>query len=328
VQSGGTTFNLTNVSANHTVTVFFTQATLSISTSSLALSVNDIATNAALTGTVRRITITNTGFVDAINVAANVSGLPSGTALSASSCSGTLIPGASCSVSITPGATSTSDCNSGIAPTPDTLTFTADNASSTQAEIVVLTYGCIYQGGLLYAVDDTTQDTGSIGGSVLALTDLGNMEWGGVGMVVNASSNTDGAMNTDTIVAALGNGNYAAQACSNFTIDTGGSSPCSSGTCYSDWYLPAICEWGYDAYATGSGCGASSSPLRQNIQSNLVDKFISGVSPAWYWSSTESTNSSSMMNAWTNFPLFPNQQSENDKSNNAMYARCARALVP
>ncbi|MFT4059243.1 MAG: hypothetical protein QM652_06825 [Legionella sp.] len=39
------------------------------------------------------------------------------------------------------------------------------------SDVVVLDYGCQYQGGFLYSVDDTTANTGSIGGKVVSLID-------------------------------------------------------------------------------------------------------------------------------------------------------------
>lgn len=326
-QSGGSVYNLNNVSANHTVSVLFAQTTLTISTASLALSVNDIATNAALTGNPRQITITNTGFIAALNVATNTSGWPVDTTLSSSTCSGALAPGASCFVRITPGSTPSSNCNTGIAPTPGTLTVTADNANSSQAEVTVLTYGCIYQGGLLYAVDDSTADTGSIGGSVVSLIDNNILEWGGVGTAVNASSLTDGAFNTATIVTALGASPYAAQACSIFEIDSDGNVPCASGSCYADWHLPAICEWSYDGISTGSGCGTVAAPSAQNIQSSLVDELIPGYpAGASYWSSTES-NSNSISDAWSHSPVPGSAIQLPANKAGFQFVRCARPLT-
>jgi hypothetical protein len=37
--------------------------------------------------------------------------------------------------------------------------------------VLVLTYGCQYQGGFVYSVDDTTPDTASVGGKVASLVD-------------------------------------------------------------------------------------------------------------------------------------------------------------
>ncbi len=151
--------------------VFSESSTLSASISVLVLSVNNTALNAALTGTPRRVTITNTGSEDANGVEAVISGFPAGTTLSSNTCSGTLSPSSSCSVTITPGANASSNCGTGIAPTLGEISVSAENASTVTVTGVVLTYGCIYQGGFLFSVDDTTSDTGSMGGKVVSLVD-------------------------------------------------------------------------------------------------------------------------------------------------------------
>ncbi len=69
-------------------------------------------------------------------------------------------------------------------PRPGTISVSASNvAQAVISNVVVLSYGCQYQGGFLYAVDDTTNNgvtgactstapcTGSIGGKVASLVD-------------------------------------------------------------------------------------------------------------------------------------------------------------
>lgn len=148
-----------------------TQATLSPSLSPLALSVNNPSLNAALIGNPRQITFQNIGLTSATNVSVSSSGLPSGTTISSTTCTGNLASGSSCTVTITPGPTTTSNCTTGTAPTNGSVTVSADNAMDSSANVVVLSYGCIYEGGYIYSIDDSTVDTGSIGGNVLATTD-------------------------------------------------------------------------------------------------------------------------------------------------------------
>ncbi|MDI1352793.1 MAG: hypothetical protein PSV35_08550, partial [bacterium] len=139
----------------------------------------------ALTGNKRQITITNNGDVSATGLSISYPIWPSGTS-SATSCGSTLAANASCTISITPGDTATSGCSTtakGKAPTPGTITVSATNASiAVTSKVVVLDYGCQYQGGFLYSVDDTTNNgvkgtcssspcTGSIGGKVASLVD-------------------------------------------------------------------------------------------------------------------------------------------------------------
>jgi hypothetical protein len=139
--------------------------------SSIALAVNNTSLNAALTGTPRIVTIANPGSVAAINVAIDYPVWPVGTTAS-STCGSMLAAGDSCTITVTPGASATSNCGIGIAPTPGTITVTAANApASSSIHAVVLSYGCIYQAGYLFGIDDTTADSGSIGGKVISLND-------------------------------------------------------------------------------------------------------------------------------------------------------------
>jgi len=214
-QTGGTVYQLTNVKADHVVAVAFGQVTLTPSVASLALAVGAIS---------RQITLTNTGSVAADNLALNYPTWPAGTSAS-STCGSTLASGASCTITIAPGATATADCKS------DTIDVTADNASTTQVDVVVLDHGCLYQGGYLAVIDDTTPAIGSIGGLVAATADLGSpLDWGNL-FFSTANSLTDGAANTAVIVDVLrsnGGNPYAAGACDSLTDGS-----------YSDWYLPA-----------------------------------------------------------------------------------------
>ncbi|MBL7481135.1 IPT/TIG domain-containing protein [Legionella sp. 27fs60] len=63
--------------------------------------------------------------------------------------------------------------------------------------------------------------------------------WGAF-TATNAISTVRGANNTAMIVGVLGAGNYAAQLCDGYAIDSQGNTPCQAGnTCYADWFLPA-----------------------------------------------------------------------------------------
>ncbi|WP_298625924.1 hypothetical protein [uncultured Legionella sp.] len=104
-QTGGATYQLSNISTNHTVKVNFDVATLTPSVSTLGLSVNcptasvspDCAQkNNALTAAPRQITITNTGSVDATNVVVSSSGLSSDALVSPSSCGTIAANGGQC----------------------------------------------------------------------------------------------------------------------------------------------------------------------------------------------------------------------------------------
>ncbi len=149
---------------------------LALSTNCQPLSSCTATQNAALTGNPRLITVKNTGPVSANNVLVSSSGLPLGTSITSTTCTGTLLAGDSCTITLTPGNVASSDasntpCTSGTQPLPGVVMITADGGLSTQADALVLGYGCQYQGGFLFAVDDTTVNTGSIGGKVMSLVD-------------------------------------------------------------------------------------------------------------------------------------------------------------
>lgn len=106
---------------------------------------------------------------------------------------------------------------------------------------------------------------------------------------------TDGACNTANITT------FYSQFVTNNTSNNGGTPPFTAsagptnvtdyaaGLClqtiasYSDWYLPAVCELGYDILA----CQPSSPNYSQNVQSNLVELNSLNLLTSDYWSSTE-----------------------------------------
>jgi hypothetical protein len=103
---------------------------------------------------------------------------------------------------------------------------------------------------------------------------------------------------------------------------------------YSDWYLPAICEMGYNILGgpNNSGCGYQHTPLMQNIQSNLLNHQIITLN-GLYWSSTQCSDSSICsitLDAWYQFfdsasGSFVNQNFDNKKDPSGV--RCVRALT-
>jgi hypothetical protein len=385
VQTGGNTYQLTNITANHTVNVTFGVVTLTPSVSSLALSINcqpssscTSTQNTALTGNPRQITIQNTGSGSATNVSASASGLPSGTSITSNTCSGTLNAGSSCTITLTPGSVASSTCTSGTQPVAGTVTIMANGGLSSQVSAYVLGYGCQYQSGFLYSVDDTQgctsiPCTGSIGGKVISLADqslttlwssdaFGNYDggvsiWGiseisttsapypnatePVGETAillpgqqNCNGGTDGSCDTTNIVtyySAIPPADYAAGLCSNYTIDSSGNSPCVTGTCYTNWYLPAICEMG--PASNGSGC-----PVTQNIIDDFPALIGTPSTPNSctlganclendYWGSTEYSAGPKGF-AW--FELFDATSGSTQgitSKGSAIGVRCSRALT-
>lgn len=181
--------------------------TLTPSVKTLALSTNCTPSssctstkNAALTGHPRQISIHNTGLISATNVRVSAENLPAGTSISANTCVGTLAAGASCTITVTPGSVANADannhaCTSGGQALASTISILADMGLSSQIKVYVLGYGCQYQGGFLYAVDDTTPRTGSIGGKVLSLVNQAEpyLNAGPQGSSIIWSSNGSGA---------------------------------------------------------------------------------------------------------------------------------------
>ncbi|WP_412758143.1 hypothetical protein [Legionella bozemanae] len=255
----------------------------------LALSVNNTVLNAALTGNARYITIQNTGTNQATGLSVSATGLPAGSDITTvpTTCTGTLAPSATCTVTITPGSNATSSCTTGIAPTPGTITVSATNvATPVMSSVVVLSYGCQYQGGFLYSVNDTTNNgvtgactstpcTGSIGGKVASLVDQAapyinsgpqatSIIWSSNG-VGGASANVSYDIIPLIAETATTNDSYAnAQSTFNMTYFNTSTFPfpassafatcngASDGSCNSGNILAL-----YDTYNTGYGVGTS-----------------------------------------------------------------------
>ena len=166
--------NITNVG----LTCSNNSTTLTLSVSNMALSVTGLTeygiSGIPSSGSARSITVTNTGIDTAINMAVSLPTWPSGTT-SSTNCGSTLTAGSSCTITITPGATASSDgtspCSVGTAPLPGTIQVAGDNTNTVSSNAVVLSYGCVYQGGYVYAFDDTTPTSASVGGKVAATAD-------------------------------------------------------------------------------------------------------------------------------------------------------------
>lgn len=283
-------------------------ATLSTSVSTLAL---------AVSGVTRSITLTNTSLQDsATDVQVTGQSLPSGTFLS-STCAPTLIPGGSCQIFLTPGAMASPP---NTAPAFGSVSVQGSNTNALSIPVGVLTEGNIYQGGYIFSLDDSTPTTGSVGGKAAALADNSfGIAWtNGPTAATGAVSLTDGQANTAAIVAALGAGVYAAAVCNDYEIDSADNAPCQGGnTCYTDWYLPAICEMG--GAGEGAGCSAGS-----NMSTNLLP-YDPSLNSNIYWSSTEAVSSS----AWTEF--FDSTNGSLQLSSIELIThpvRCARMLTP
>ncbi|MFU8832246.1 MAG: midcut-by-XrtH protein [Wenzhouxiangella sp.] len=251
------------------------------SINSLALAVDAPGEDPPLPGNARQIVFTNTVSGAVVGLQVSVSGLPAGTIISNNTCVGTLAAGASCTVTITPGASASHDVSAnactgapGTEPVPGIVSLHSHNAPPSDVNVLVLGYGCIYEGGYLFAVDDSTPAFGSIGGKVAALSDENSAQWATSLAETNADSLYDGPANSAVLGADPGD--YpAAQACLN-----------QSAAGYTDWYLPAICELGrFVGLGTDAGCGNNS----PNLYTTLHLGGRGGFGNDLYWSSTESS---------------------------------------
>jgi hypothetical protein len=121
-------------------------------------------------GISRLITIANTGPGATYITVSPDPALPSGTSISPLSC--TLASGSSCVLTVTPGSTPSAIPYQASTP----IELTIDGLFPARSNILlvnlnILTYGSLYQGGYVYSIDDSTVNTGSIGGKVVSTTD-------------------------------------------------------------------------------------------------------------------------------------------------------------
>jgi hypothetical protein len=346
-------------SSSITVSGAASNTLLTATPSTLALSVDCpsaggscVYANAALTGHSREITITNTSTTDTTTpLTVTQASFPTGTSITTDNCTGVqLAPQGTCTITIKPGqeasfGTGNAACTTGIPPNPGTVTVNASSAPSpASSNVDVLSYGCIYQEGYVYSVDDSTANTGSVGGNVVNrnddTTNQVNLPWdsstncvntGNCTDVLSAANTLNGSGNTAAIVALLTGKqgvtamNYAAGYCNAYTIDSAGTNPCanpSSPTCYKSWYSPAICEVGPSGLA-GSGAGASCSSRTQNLYSELFLNGLGQFASDFYWSSTRS----SAVVAWYQDFGGGGQYSDSGKFSN-IGVRCVRAITP
>ena len=150
-------------------------------------------------------------------------------------------------------------------------------------------------GGLNNLVVPTTDNSTGIG-------------WGGSGKTTSATSTTDGATNTTTIVAALGSGIYTARTCSTYS---------AAGGFTSGWFLPA----GNNGTTAGQlNCLYTN---RTAIANGAAVSGGSGFEVAFYWSSTESSS----VNAWRQSFSSAGVRSTGTK-NSSYRVRCTHAFTP
>lgn len=259
-------------------------AELSISPSTLALS--SLAGNHSS----RTITLTNNSSSPIILSAVPASysdftpALPSDVTISTTcnTTSALAANGGFCTVTITPGTTASNDntssaCTGGSEPVSSKL----EVVTGSSVNAVVLGYGCIYQGGYVFSIDDTAPTSESIGGKVVSTTDQSSSIFWSPSSVydtiwgidntstpitpspsaantsypatfqagqLNCNAVNDGACATHNIhvlYSASSATSYAVGLCQQpLTGDNGATACTGSATCYTDWYLPSTCDLG------------------------------------------------------------------------------------
>lgn len=181
------------------------------------------------------------------------------------------------------------DCSSGTECTQTSAIGTQNFQLKTTAAI-----GDPADGGLIGCMN------GGLNNLVVPASDnSAGIEWGGDDITTGATSTTDGATNTSTIVTELGAGTtYAAGLCNAYTT-TGGFT--------SGWFLPA-------------GNNLTSSGQLNCLYTNSAT--IGGFASTQYWSSTETTSTLARIQNLSN----GNQNSFS--KTNIFRVRCARAFTP
>jgi hypothetical protein len=151
---------------------------------------------------------------------------------------------------------------------------------------------------------------GSVNNLIAATADNNiGIIWGTSGLSTGATSNTDGASNTATIIGTSGETTpNAATTCGDYEVDSQGSTPCQSGnTCYNDWFLPA---------------GNNTTPSGQLNCLYTNQTAIGGFASANYWSSTEFNVNFAF------FQSFSNGSQSSAFKINTDHVRCVRAFTP
>lgn len=264
------------------------QAELQVSNSPLLLNTNGVA------GT---LTITNiSNLITATNITSNFTGtaLDGNVSETNNTCT-SVAPGNSCTLTFTPQAT----------PVPKTsFTIAGSNTDTILAEmqIMSLSIGSYFGGGKVACLTSG----GGVANLIAAISDdLPPVIWQPNPLfAIGATSMTNGAANTNSIVAAIGTSPaFAASRCVDFQVDSAGNTPCETGhTCYDHWYLPALDE------------------LNCLLQNKTA---IGGFTNNEYWTSTEKNKNSAVAVAFNNGTI-----KNRNKSSYKLDVRCVHQFTP
>ena len=172
----------------------------------------------------------------------------------------------------------------------------------------------------VFVIDDTTANTTSIGGTTVDLLDSAQTyPWSNNYSTTSATSFTDGEANTQQIIADQGAGSYAANYCNSYSIDSAGNSPCTTGTCYSGWYLPAICQ------ISPMECSGTTTNMQDNLPDLISAQCVTGCLNGTYWSSTIDNLLADY--AWYQIFSASSNLSYSGYQSSALSVRCVRALT-
>ena len=179
--------------------VTHTEPVLSVSQTQLALSIKGATSTGDVTGQSRMIVVSNTGDGPLTGLTITEPDWPTGTFMS-TTCGSTLAPGGRCNITITPDTVASSNCTSGTSATPSIMTLRANEVTPIDIGVVILGYGCIYQDGYLFSIDDQTPAAESIGGTVAALANQSE------GILWSSNGNGDDASAVSyDIIPGIGN---------------------------------------------------------------------------------------------------------------------------
>lgn len=279
-----------------------------IPNASLSLSATSLTLKAG--GKSRSVSITP--HADAQDVTYTLSApLPEGTTITPFTC-GSIPATESCVLTVYPGK---------VAGAPVTLSISGVNTDTVEVSIAVVELGSLHQGGYVFAINDETPSSQSIGGKVVRTKDDGRMKtWAqGTPYSVGATSLTDGAANTALMVKHLGENSPAAMECANFEIDDAGNTPCRSGSkCHKEWYVPALCELA--PFNGTNGCPE----FFANVTDNLfrLSPSIGNIRKVPYWTSTEDEGG----RAWIQQITQTSDLSQSVGKNASQPVRCVRKL--
>lgn len=359
-----TTYQYTVVSPTPVTVSAASAATLTTGVQTLALSVNDTSTNLALTGHARQVTIHNTSTTTtATNVTYTTQNLAPANPTILSNATpntacGNIAPLGTCVLTITPTSSTPSATPYDLAPTPITLTIAGSNTNTLTLSVNILAYGSVYQSGYVYSIDDSTVNTGSVGGKVAALTDQKPAYPNGIAW------DADPACATSPYTCTLQTNAWDFNHGENLSTVPGSTNPDNTGTngpgdtwqifsvlnghngdtnnpanyaaavCttyaaggYANWYLPAICEMG--PASNGSGCTVGFQNMVSNL-STLLSNTVPCTTPTGclaglYWSSTEYSGNPQGLAGLQYFSAGGSGQYGNGKFYQ-LGVRCSRAL--